>query len=662
MKKTVAFLLAILLAATAVPFFAVSAAEKGAPADFSAADALYVHAVSDSADTQAWQAWQSVHDEDFVVEKPEEKYFFLPSSASEAVIDVYNGYDEAVTLNGVTVAAHTAEAVAYEPNAVYPVTVSGESYTLKIMRSNAEAAIYINNPDADGSGTDLMTYLNEDKSLSAKATGAIVTPDGKIDNTAIKKIKGRGNTSWDKPKKGYNITYDKKVSIAGMEKNKKYSILPNYQDDSLSRNRILYDLSDAVGLPYASDSRYVDFYVNGFYWGSYLMCEKVEPGSLVPEVDDKGCFNDDGTVKEDFPFIVEIDASAGDDDYWVSAKNMKLTIKSPEIDPGKPGYDEVKAYVKTKFEAFYNATAPAGKLSEVADIDSVAKLYLINELGKNWDSGVSSTFFTYKQSKNGVYKFYGSPVWDYDNSLGNAVGVSWDLRSMNVTDYEEYTGWWCRYKGITNGGKRSANTIARISQNAEISAELPRIWFESFMPALMHFSGEQFDSEINSELYTRERYMALIGDSAAMNYESGWLLDTGKWIADHSSLNKASYDAASKNMIVEPTATSYEQTFEGMFDYACDWMAGRCAWLSEQFAPDYVPSPLLGDADGSSSVDIVDATIIQRHECNIAVPYPIEVLMNGDVDGDGDLSVFDATFIQRYCISMKTPYKIGKPM
>ena len=29
------------------------------------------------------------------------------------------------------------------------------------------------------------------------------------------------------------------------------------------------------------------------------MCEKVEPGSLVPEVDDKGYLNDDGTVKED---------------------------------------------------------------------------------------------------------------------------------------------------------------------------------------------------------------------------------------------------------------------------------------------------------------------------------------------------------------------------
>ncbi len=328
MKKTVALLFAILLAVTAVPFFSASAEEKGAPADFGGIPALYVHAVSDSADTQAWQAWQSAHDEDFVVEKPNEKCFFLPSSASEAVIDVYNGFDEAVTLNGVTVAAHTTQAVAYEPNTVYLVTVSGESYTLKIMRSNAEAAIYINNPDADGNGTDLMTYLNEDKSLSAKATGAIVTPDGSIDNTAIKKIKGRGNTSWDKPKKGYNITYDKKVSIAGMEKNKKYSILPNYQDDSLSRNRILYDLSDAVGLPYASDSRYVDFYVNGFYWGSYLMCEKVEPGSLVPEVDDKGCFNDDGTVKEDFPFIVEIVATCRGRILRCSRQNKKTSYGS----------------------------------------------------------------------------------------------------------------------------------------------------------------------------------------------------------------------------------------------------------------------------------------------------------------------------------------------
>ena len=665
MKKTIAILLAMLLILTAVPFTGAFAAEdKGAPSEFAANAALYVHAVSDSADTQAWQEWQSVHDEDFVVDKPNEKYFFLPSSTAENVIDVYNGFDEAVTVNGVSIAAQTTEAVPYTVNSTYTVTAAGSSYTLKIMRSKAEGAIYVNNPDADGSGTDLMTFLNDDKSNSAAATGAIVTPAGKIDNTVIKKIKGRGNTSWAKPKKGYNITYDKKVSISGMEKNKKYSILPNYQDDSLSRNRFLYDLSDAVGLPYASDSRYVDFYANGYYWGSYLMCEKVEPGSLVPEVTDDGYLNEDGTIKEDFPFIAEVDASATDGDYYVTTNNMKITIKAPEIDPGEPGYEEVKEYVRTKFSAFYTATSPTGNLSAVADIPSVAKLYLINELGKNWDSGVSSTFFTYRQDENGNYKFYGSPVWDYDNSLGNATGVKDDLRNIGVTDYEQYTGWWCQHKGKSNASaRRSDNIIARISQNATIKAALPRIWFEKFIPALEHFSGEQANANINLDFYSKDMYYSLIKDSAEMNYESGWLINTGSWIADHSRLNKATFDSATQKMVVDTTATRYDvRSYDDMYDYASDWMLSRAAWLSEQFAPDYVPSQLLGDADLSGEVDIVDVTAIQRHEANI-LPLAQEAMIPADVDKDGDVTIIDATCLQRFFAGLPSSAQgIGEPI
>ena len=645
MKKVLSLILSTLLILTALPICGAAAAEgEVKPTGFTVSPALYVHAVGDSDDGEAWQAWQSVHDEDFEIAKPDEKYFFLPTSADKTTVDVYNGFDQAVTLNGVEIPAQTTVAVPYEANTAYPVIAGDQSCTLTMMNSNAEAAIYINNPDADGDGTDLMTYLNEDKGNSAKATGAIVTPDGKIDSTPIKKIKGRGNTSWDKPKKGYNITYDKKVSIAGMEKNKKYSILPNYQDDSLTRNRFLYDLSDAVGMPYASDSRYVDFYVNGYYWGSYLMAEKVEPGSLVTDVAEDAYLTEEGTVKEDFPFIVEIDASAGDDDYWVSTNGLKLTIKSPEIDPGDVGYDEVKAYVKAKFNSFYNATAATADLSQYADIDSVAKLYLINELGKNWDSGVSSTFFTYKQDANGVYKFYGSPVWDYDNTLGNCVGIERDLQSIGVSDYEEYTGWWCQYKG--RSGKRSANVIARISQNKQILAALPAIWFEDFVPAIDHFTGKSSSATIDKELKTGEAYFDLIHASAEMNYTSGWLLNTGKWIADHSTLYKASYDPETKKMVVDTDATAYEQTFDDMFAYAFDWMEGRAAWLSEQFAPDYTPSVLIGDADRDGSVTILDATRIQRFIAELEPEENIDMVA-ADADRDGSVTVLDATRIQR---------------
>ena len=650
MKKVLALILTTVLLLSALPVCAASAAESGKPTGFTTSEALYVHAVLGSSDGEAWQKWQSVHDEDFNEPDPDEKYFFLPSSADGDTIDVFNGFAESVTVNGVSIASQTTEAVPYKTNESCAVSADGSSYTLRVMKSGAEAAVYINNSDADGSGTDLMTYLNADKEHKATATGAIVTPDGKIDNTPVKKMKGRGNTSWGKPKKGYNITYDKKVSVAGMEKNKKYSILANYQDDSLARNRVLYDLSDAVGMPYASDSRFVDFYVNGFYWGSYLMCEKVEAGSLVADVDDEGYLNEDGTLRDDFSFIAEVDASAGDGDYYVSTKGLKLTIKSPEIEAGQPYYDEVKAYVKSKFDKFYNATASKlMNLSDYADVESVTKLYLINELGKNWDSGVSSTFFTFKPDENGKYKFYGSPVWDYDNSLGNATGVSRDLRNIGVTDYEEPTGWWCRYKGTPTGTKTPTNIMARIAQNTEVQEAAPRIWFEKFIPALYNFYGIFPSAKIESEMYTISEYRNLLTDSAAMNYTSGWLIKTSDWVADHTTLDNLSFTIDESGVKLSKHSMTYNQRdYTDMYNYAADWCYSRAAWLSAQYGESYeFDFVTMGDADSSGGIDVNDVTESQKIAAEVTAPDR-RSLFAADVNGDGEVNVLDATCVQKY--------------
>ena len=590
MKKVTAILLVLLLTVSALSGLSVSAdeADLGAPSGFTLENALYAHAVLSSTDTQAWQEWQSIHDEDGNVEKPLEKYFFLPTSANSESVDIYNGFESEVVVNGTAIAAGKTANVAYKADTPYTVKSGRYSFTLTLMKSNAEAAIYVNNSDADGKGTDLMTYLNADKELSAKATGAIVTPDGTVDNTKIKKIKGRGNTTWQKPKKAYNITYDSKVAIAGMTKAKKYSILADYQDDSLSRNRFLYDLSDAVGMPYASDSRYVDFYANGVYLGSYQMTEKVEVGasSLVNDFEETDYLDAEGNVKEDFPFLCEVDAGANDTDYYVSANNgIKITIKAPELSSSDKGYNEVKEYVRNKFNALYDAAkTTSNDLSPYLDIDSAAKIYLINELGKNWDAGVSSLFFTYKQDSEGNYKFFGSPVWDYDNSLGNAVGISGELKNIGVSDYEQCTGWWCRYKGKNSGSTGSNNIMNRISKNTRIIAAAKQIWFDKFVPAIDHFSGRKTSEEIGKELYTADEYYSLVKDSALMNYKSGWLLNTGDWIAKHNKLTNAFYDVENNTYNIYKTSDSYADTFEGMFGYARDWMISRAAWLSKQMS------------------------------------------------------------------------------
>ena len=658
MKKLTAVFLSVLTAGSCAVLSA-GAAENEAPAapgGFAAKAALYVHAVTGSADTEAWQAWQSVHDESFYEANPYEKYFFLPSSASADAAEVYNAYDSAVTLNGVEIGAGETKTVDYSTDGSYSVSVSGRTYTLRYMRSNAEAAVYINNPDADGSGTDLMTYLNSDKENKATATGAIVTPDGAVDNTAIKKIKGRGNTSWGKPKKGYNITYDKKVSVAGMTKNKKYSILPNYQDDSLARNRFLYDLSDAVGLPYASDSRFVDFYVNGYYRGAYQMAEKVEPGSLVTDVTGEEYLDENGGVKEDFPFIAEVDASAGGDDYFVTCDGgVKVTIKAPEIDPGKPGYDEVKDYVQEKFNALLQRCRTAIRksstsIADLIDLESAAKLYLINELGKNWDSGVSSTFLTYKPDENGSYKFYGSPVWDYDNTLGNAVGVGYELSNIGVYDYTSYEGWWCRYKGKSENETMSYNIINNLARNKEVQAVSARVWFEDFMPALRHFSGEGSNPAVADELYSAEEYYALLSGSAAMNYTSGWLLDTGSWIASHNVMKKASFDFYAGKYTVSSNLR-YKHTHEGMFQYARDWMLNRAAWLSNEMYADYTGSKVRFDVNGDGQFTVNDITEVQRFLAEF-ITFTARQYRVADTTGNG-VSVSDVTYLQRVMAGME---------
>lgn len=99
---------------------------------------------------------------------------------------------------------------------------------------------------------------------------------------------------------------------------------------------------------------------------------------------------------------------------------------------------------------------------------------------------------------------------DYDNSLGNAVGIANELKSIKVYDYEEYTGWWCKYKGLSSGTKTSSNIMNRFAQNTPILNRAKTIWNEKFIPAINHFTGNKLDEEIDKEFYTADNYFSLI--------------------------------------------------------------------------------------------------------------------------------------------------------
>lgn len=441
-----------------------------------------------------------------------------------------------------------------------------------------------------------------------------------------------------------------------MSKGKKFSLLANYQDDSLTRNRFLYDLADAVGTPYASDSRYVDFYSDGYYLGSYQMTEKIEVGksALVNDIDDTAYLDADGNVNKDFPFLCEVDSGAVDgEDYYVKCDDgIKVTIKAPELSEGDKGYNEVKNYVREKYNAFYRAAKKADSdLSQYADVDSCAKLWLINELGKNWDSGVSSVYFVYKQDSDGNYKFFGSPVWDYDNALGNAAGSAWDLQNFGVKDYTQYSGWWCRFKDRQKRTQSSTNIINNISRNTQINKAAVNIWFEQFVPAINYFAGKTTSYKGSDEFYTKTQYFDLLKDSGAMNYKSGWHIRTSSWICDHTSMNKADFDMTTGTYTVSDTKTSYNQgSFTDMYNYAADWMTSRAAWISSKWFSEYTPSAKIGDVDGDGEVTVMDATLVQKYIVSLETLTDSQLNV-ADVNGDGEISVLDATQIQKIVVN-----------
>lgn len=546
---------------------------------------LFAHAGSGK-DSEAWVKWYNVRDT---------YYFFLPSSAkANDAVELYNAYDNTATLGTTTIPAKSVSTLTVTPKTNYTFRCGSVDRTVQFLFSSAEASLFVNSAEDQ----NFFEYLKADKENSVSASGAITTADGTITNTPIKKMKGRGNTSWNADKKGFNVTLTDAYQFDGLDKCKKFSLISNFQDAAMARNRILYDMASEVGLPYSSGSRFIDLYTNGTYQGTYQMCQKVDVGknTLMPDIGEEDYLDTaTGGVKADFSFVAEIDSSPAADDFHFTVKNgNNLTMKSPELASGDPNYNAVKNYITEKFNAMFDKlSANASDLNDYIDVDSLAKMYMINELGKNWDGGATSCFLTYHPDENGNYKFYAAPVWDFDNTLGNANGTDSDLRRMGVSDYTLPSGWFNTVKGGYNG----PNFLATAAKSSIVMDTVHTVWFEDFLPAIDALTSTGVNT---GRLYSADVYHDIIADSAEMNYKIWTLYTNSGWIADHSSVRQyhATYTRNQYNQITgvnltqDSRSTSYDQyTYDGQFDYMMDWTTSRAAWISAQYIADYHPEP-----------------------------------------------------------------------
>ena len=246
------------------------------------------------------------------------------------------------------------------------------------------------------------------------------------ENIQTAKIKGRGNSSWEMPKKSYKLKFDSKVNLFGFGKAKKYTLIANFCDKSLSRNMMAYELARLVGLSETSYTQPVNLILNGEFYGVYLLCEQNEIG--------KNRVNIESDLNDiDTGYLIELDERACQEgienyDYFVSHGNQ-YAIKDPETDDvlfSAEHMNFIHNYVDTCLNKL--CLDDYDEIDQLIDVESFAKCYLIHEVFSCEDVGFSS-FYLYKKAGG---KLYAGPVWDFDISSGNC---DYGDGSMNDTSF-----------------------------------------------------------------------------------------------------------------------------------------------------------------------------------------------------------------------------------
>lgn len=386
-------------------------------------------------------------------------YFFLPGFAREAEIRLEGVGEE--TLFGNRKGSIILGETKIEAGDVLTDIIWGNIYEMYICE------------EADGEGVEVpvvflcssdlpvlnlitrsgsMSYIDEVKGNEEPGEARLLDEKGGLlFEGEAESIKGRGNSTWGLLKKPYQFKLKENADLFGFGSSKSWSLLANGYDETNLRNQIALGLAGALGMNYVPEGKLVDLYVNQEYYGCYYLCEEIQIGkgrveirdleetaNLVYRSEEMNAIhleqNEDGSRKWTEIQYEEEDISGGylferelEERYIGEISGFAVTqgdfyvLQSPKY----ASEDQVN-YIGNLMQEFQDALEQedgihpvTGKhYSEYIDVTSFVQKYLVEEITKNYDGGVTSSFF-YKPEDAVSTKIFAGPVWDYDVAFGN---------------------------------------------------------------------------------------------------------------------------------------------------------------------------------------------------------------------------------------------------
>ncbi|MDE7246944.1 MAG: CotH kinase family protein [Lachnospiraceae bacterium] len=366
----------------------------------------------------------------------EQGYFFLPSCANRHKIRLGDTGENSVRIDGELLTP--GDVFTWEEDRSYQLQITDASYEphtyeVVFMESEHIPAVFI---DTESGGLD---YLHDDKENEETGKICVVLEDGITEyQDELRRISGRGNSTWEYEKKPYAIKLKTPHPLCGLDQSDRWRLLTLWREDSRLDNKIAMDISEELGLAYTPQGTWVDLYLNGEYRGIYLLTESVSVGEgrvdiydlekenkrLNPSIEQgtaeryenensKGYLLENG-AGTDGGYLIEKDHPK----HWETEENGFATSRGDLFTINAPGHAsrEQVAYIQgyvDNIDAQIQSGDPA--VWERLDLTSFAGRFLVDEIAMETDAGSTSMYF-YKDK--GDEKLYSGPPWDYDNAFG----------------------------------------------------------------------------------------------------------------------------------------------------------------------------------------------------------------------------------------------------
>lgn len=307
--------------------------------------------------------------------------------------------------------------------------------------------------------------------LENPSTVVILNPDGTVDYEASDvSIKGRGNSTWDFPKKPYAIKLGKKSEILGMKEHKSWVLLANWMDRTLMRNDIAFQIARQTELSWTPSGKYVELILNGTHKGNYYLCEQIKVNKNRLNIKEMKSTDLSGDAITG-GYLMELDKNFDEvNKFYSETKHLPYMFKEPDEDVLQPEQLAwFQNYINTMESYLYaDNWLDNREYADYMDIGSFIDWWFVYELSMNGEPGHPKSSYMHKDR---LGKLKAGPVWDFDYETFVPSNAS-SFRIKNVIYYDrlfedpvfktEVKNRWASYKSRFDAIPDYIRTVAAI--------------------------------------------------------------------------------------------------------------------------------------------------------------------------------------------------------